>query len=125
MPQQVGPWPQNLNVHPLAGGSVKNVPPGLATAGVGRIVLAPGVWLSALTTPGPLLAVVEAGTVDLAVDDGPAWVRSGANGASQDRAAGPLQTGDGALLPPGATVALLNGGAAPAVVLVVAISRAQ
>jgi len=90
--------------------------------GIGRLVLAPGAWLAGLTTPRPLLAVVEAGRFDVAVSDGTAWVRSGANFASRERAAGSLRAGDGALLPPGATFSLRNAEAAPAVVLLVTVA---
>jgi predicted ester cyclase len=122
LPSDAGPWPSNLDVQPLAGGSVTNLPPVSVTAGIGRMILAPGAWLSALTTTGPLLGVVESGTLDFAMSDGTVWVRTGSNGASRDRAAGSLQAGDGALLPPDATFSLRNSGDAPAVVLVVAIT---
>jgi predicted ester cyclase len=119
---QAGPWPRNVTPQPLAGGSVTDVPPGATTAGIGRINLAPGAWLTTLAAPGPVLAFVEAGTIDFAMSNGTAWVRSGVNGASRDSAAGSLQTGDGALLPPGATFSLRNSADAPAVVLVVAVT---
>lgn len=121
---QAGPWPPDLTPQALAGGSVTNVPPGTTTMGIGRMMLSPGAWLSSLMTPGPLLLLVESGTLDFALPTGTAWVRSGANGASTNRAAGSLQAGDGALLAPGATVSLRESGDAPAVVLIVAVTAA-
>ncbi|HKG26798.1 MAG TPA: hypothetical protein VKB09_14205, partial [Thermomicrobiales bacterium] len=82
MPQPAGPWPPTVAVRPLAGGGVTGSPPGMVTAGMGRVILGPGAWLAAMT-PGPLLAAVEAGRLDFAVDDGTAWVRSGATSARQ------------------------------------------
>jgi predicted ester cyclase len=117
-----GPWPPNITPEVLAGGSAIDVPPGATAAGIGRVTLTPGAWLPGLTAPGPLLAFVEAGSLDFAMATGTAWIRDGVNGASRNGFASPLLTGDGALLPPGAAFSLRNSADVPAVVLVVALT---
>jgi hypothetical protein len=125
LPPSAGPWPPVLAVETLIGGSADDLPGGEATVGFGRAVLEPGGSIQALTPRAPLMVSMVTGTVVLTASNGTAWVRSGVSGASQDMADGLLAAGDGALLTTGATVSLLNAGAAPAVVQIAAVSPGE
>ena len=105
---------------PLAGGRTTELPEGPLAAAMGRVTLGPGAGL-AFPGTGPVLLVVEAGTVDVEADSGTAWVRGGGTGKDREVAAGTLGAGDGALLRLGTAATLRNGGEAAAAVLVLTI----
>jgi hypothetical protein len=107
-----GPWPAGLAVQPLGKVASPGVPVETGTVGIGRIVLAPGAWLPTLTSPGPLLLMVEAGALDHGTGDG----------AREEAPQGRLKAGDGAAVQAGAILSLHNPGTLPAAVLVVAVT---
>jgi hypothetical protein len=116
LPAPLSPWPVELGVQSLVGGTAHGLAEGRATARLGRVTLAPGAALPPLATSGSLLLSVETGSADYAATNGAAWVRNGTNGASQEMTTGLLAAGDGALLSAGVAITFRNTGDVPAVV---------
>jgi predicted ester cyclase len=115
-------WPAGIGVRPLAGGFTTVLPQVSASAGVGRMILAPGGRVPEITAPGPLLLAVESGTVDVEIAGDAGWVRDGATSRSSVATSGPLDAGDGAFVPAGAILSFANLGDAPAGVLLVSLT---
>lgn len=115
-------WPVGIGVQPLAGGFTTALPQDAVSAGVGRMTLAPGGRIPEITAPGPLLLTVESGTVDLEIGGGAVWVRDGATGRSSAAVSAPLDAGDGAFVPPGGVISLVNPNESPAVISLLTVA---
>src|SRR4029453_16404868 len=74
------PWPNGISIQPLAGGLATRLGQGKMTAGFGRMTLATGSAILALTAPGPFLLSVGTGDVEISVTNGSAWIRDGVSG---------------------------------------------
>jgi predicted ester cyclase len=105
----------------LAGRMPATLPSGPAQVGLGRVTLAPGASLR-VHAPGVALLAVEAGSMSLAISDGTAWSRHGADGAITTDSDGTLRAGDAILFEPGAAGEVRSVGDAPLVLLVVTIT---
>jgi hypothetical protein len=96
--------------------------PAAARLALGRATMPPATALALGEVAGPVLLVVERGTVDLVTRGEGAWIQDGPRRANRAVAAELLGVGVGALLPPGTAATLRAAGDEPAVVLIVAIT---
>jgi hypothetical protein len=105
----------------LAGGLLTPVPTGQATLMTGRLTLAPGAGLAWSGPVGVTMLAVEAGTLELATEGAPAWVRSAPDGSGESRRSTTLAAGDGARVGTGTGAELRNAGEEPVAVTVVTL----
>jgi hypothetical protein len=111
---------EGITRQPQATGPAAAIPPG-AVVRIGRMTLGPGAELPLHTAAGPELLIVETGALSLGAGEELAWVRHGETPESSGEHFATLQTGDGAMVPPGAVATYRNTGATTATVLLLTI----
>jgi hypothetical protein len=119
-------WAPGVTAQPLAGGVAVELPTGAATIGLGRVMLQPGEALP-LAAAGPIVLVVETGVLTLTTHQGVSQrIREGGGAETiVPGVATTLATGEGALVPYGATGDLRNDGTGPVLLDLLSVAAAD